>query len=146
MAALADLADFEARYERDLSDDEEGRIAVLLEDASAIVRDAADDDFDVVPDTVVVVVCEMVRRAFDNPAGVQSETVGNWSWRLGSAQPGLYLTPQERSMVRRAAGKLSVSAASLTNDLPLGPQDLRYYGYTNDEGVVIVNSPEPEDL
>lgn len=74
-----------------------------------------------VPDVVVAVCCEAVRRAYDNPQGLTGETIGNYSWRSyrGTAGEGsLYLTPGELRLVRKAAGKLGVSSANLSNDLP----------------------------
>ena len=77
MAALAELSDFEVRYGRELDGDEVARALALLDDASALIRDVAGDDFATVPATVLFVVCEVVRRAFDNPAGLQGETIGD---------------------------------------------------------------------
>lgn len=74
-----------------------------------------------VPEVVVIVCCEAVRRAYDNPQGLTGETVGNYSWRSyrGSAGEGsLFLTPGELRSVRKAAGKLGVVSANLSNDLP----------------------------
>ena len=147
MANLATLSDFQARYERTLTDvDEMMRVNVLLADASALVCDVADDVFTTVPATVVAVVCEVVRRAFDNPTGLQGETIGDYTWRGEKASGGIYLTAQERRTVRRAAGKVGVSTLDLTGDLPIYPSDSRMWAYTNEEGVLIVNAPEPEDL
>jgi hypothetical protein len=149
MADLATLSDFQSRYERTLTDvDEMSRVRVLITDASALVCDVADSVFATVPATVVAVVCEVVRRAFDNPTGLQGETIGDYTWRGGKAtvDGGIYLTAQERRTVRRAAGKVGVSTLTLTGDLPIYPSDSRLWAYTNEEGVLIVNAPEPEDL
>jgi hypothetical protein len=152
MADLATREEFEVRYGRQLRDPEDfNRVEALLADASALVRDVAGDDFDTVPAIIVSVVCEVVRRAFDNPAGYQSETLGDYTWRGGAAtNSGLYLTAEEKRTVRRAAGTLSVSSLTVTNYLPLPALDPYLTGYLGTEGdltgVVIVNLPEPEEL
>lgn len=52
MAALATIADVEARLARDLTGAEETRMARLLDDASAAVRGYTGQDFDVATETV----------------------------------------------------------------------------------------------
>ena len=152
MAALATLPDFEVRYGRELDGDEVARALALLDDASALIRDVAGDDFDTVPATVLFVVCEVVRRAFDNPAGLQGETIGDYSWRTGytgvsrSASSGVYLTDEEKSIVRRAAGTLSVVTLTMTSALPLPALAPEVAPYLNDQGVVVVNFAETDYL
>jgi hypothetical protein len=150
MAALALYTDCEARWNRTLTAGERTQVNTLLDDASALILDAAELTTvwtaATLPATVLPVVCEVVRRGFDNPAGLQGETIGAYSWRVGAAQAGLYLTSDERRTIRRAAAKLGFANVTLTNDLPLGPQDSRYYQYADLDGVVLVNAPEPDDL
>lgn len=74
-----------------------------------------------VPEVVVAVCCEAVRRAYDNPQGLTGETVGNYSWRSyrdNAGEGSLYLTTAELRLVRKAGGKLGVTSANLSNDLP----------------------------
>ena len=157
MAALATLANFEIRYGRIMVGGEITQVGALLIDASALVLDVADLDTDwtaaTLPAVVLPVVCEVVRRGFDNPAGLQSESIGDYTWRLGgnanantSVSSGLYLTNEEKRTIRRAAAKPGVGSLTLTNYLPLPAIDSQYAAYMNDEDVVVVNSPEPEEL
>jgi len=60
-----------------------------------------------------------VLRAYDNPSGLAGETIGDYSWRGASAAgSGLYFTPAEERIMRRAAGKLSVWTLELQGMLP----------------------------
>lgn len=130
MFPLATSYDFEARYGRSLDGDEELRVETLLSDASALVciesgtEWTVTDDDDVVtlgavPVTVVAVVCEAARRAFDNPAGLQSETIGDYTWRaqLGASTAGVFLTAEEKRIVRRSVGRNGLGAITMTADL-----------------------------
>ena len=149
MATLALYTDCQTRWAVTLTATEITQVNALLADASAIVLDVADLDTDwtsaTLPATVLPVICEMVRRAFDNPSGLQGETIGDYSWRGGSTPSGIYLTSAERRTIRRAAVKLGVISLDLSNDLPLTTLDARYTSYENDEGYIIVNAAEPED-
>jgi len=153
LPALATLSDFEDRYGRMLEADETMRVSVLLDDVSALVRDVAgvdwlnddDDELEDVPGTIVAVVCEVVRRGFDNPAGLAGETIGDYSWRAGKVNYGVYLTTEERRTVRRAAGRLSVGTVGLEGILPIMPSDPRLLNYMNEDGIVVVNGPELDD-
>jgi len=147
MTALAELADFEVRYGRELSGDEITRAEALLDDASALIRDEAGDDFDTVPATVLFVVCEVVRRAFDNPAGLQGENIGDYGWHGGAVPSGVYLTAEEKQIVHRAAGTLGgVVSLTLTSDLPLPALDPALASCVNDQGIVVINFAETDDL
>lgn len=109
---IISLKDFEDRYHGPV--DDPARVTLLLDDASALVREAAGDDFeDGVPAAVVPVVVEAVRRAVDNPAGLDSETIGGYTWRAERSRTGVYLTDAERRTVRRAANRLGVGSLHL---------------------------------
>ena len=121
LPSLTDADAFAVRYGRSLSEDETERIEALLGDASDMVRDIAGEDYvddagdlEEVPPAIISVVCEAVRRAFDNPAGLQGETTGNYTWRgptpTGS---GVHLTMGEKRIIRRAAGRLGVGVVTL---------------------------------
>jgi hypothetical protein len=99
--------DLQARW-RPLDPEETARAAVLLGDASRIVRrrwsdiDARIAAGDLDLEDVVMVVCAMVRRAGldgDDPVGVtqQAETVGPFTVSRSFGQPrgALYLTAAE---------------------------------------------------
>lgn len=114
--ALISLADFTDRYEKTLDVEGEARVATLIDDASALVVQIVNDSdvtdvwkADGAPSAVVPVLVSMVRRAIDNPEGVSQKSVGDasMSWGSGgSSRPSeaLYLTTNERRIVRRAAG------------------------------------------
>jgi hypothetical protein len=116
-----------------------GQAGALIDDASALVREAADPELDAVesPDTppaVVAVLVNMIRRGFTNPAGHAQETLGDYSYTAGT-QAGVatvYLTRRERRIVRRAAGKLGAGSLVLTGDLPVQPSEL-VIGLTEDD-------------
>lgn len=103
----------------------------LIDDASALVRDAATPELDAVnapdaPAGVVAVMVNMIRRGLRNPLGHQSETLGDYSYAAGMGGGGvatLYLTRRERRLVRRAAGKLGASSLTMTTDLPWQPSE-----------------------
>lgn len=116
--ALISLADFTDRYEKTLDVEGEARVATLIDDASALVVQTVNDSdvtdvwkADGAPSAVVPVLVSMVRRAIDNPEGVSQKSVGDASMSWGSSRGGssrpseaLYLTTNERRIVRRAAG------------------------------------------
>jgi hypothetical protein len=152
MAALALYTDCQARWGETLTAGQITQVNALLIDASAAVLDVAALDTDwtaaTLPAAVLPVICAVVRRAYTNLDGLQGETIGDYTWRgvkTGETST-LYLTPDEKRTIRRAASKLGVVSLNLSSDLPLAPVDPRYYQYTNDEGIVIVNAAEPEDL
>jgi len=157
MAALALCTDCETRWGRTLTATEITQVEALLTDASALVLDIADLTTNwtaaTLPAAVLPVICEVVRRAFDNPAGLQGETIGDYTWRGAKAgaqaeeTSGVYLTPAEKRTVRRSAGRLAVGAVTLSSDTPFGPIDQRLYSPLETiDGVTIVNQAEPEDL
>lgn len=130
--ALATLQQFQTRYESGVGVADEGRIEALLDDASALVRDIIApedyvddaDELEAVPGAIIAVVCEAARRAFDNPAGLEGETTGNWTWRGSTkTESGVYLTRQEKRTVRRAAGKLGVGTVTLEGFAPIPTVD-----------------------
>ena len=121
MTAYATLADFEARYAGTLSGYDSDRVETLLADASALVDEVAGAVITSPPATLVPLVCEVARRAFDNPAGFESETTGGYTWRVGASGSGVYLTSDERRTVRRAAGVLGVGSVTMSNDFPATP-------------------------
>lgn len=106
--ALATVKDFEDRY--GTADD---RVSAFLDDASALVLSAVDgseadwatEESDEVPAAVMAVVLAITYRAWNNPAGLRSESLGAYSqsWR-GDSEDVLWLTKAERRIVRRAAG------------------------------------------
>ncbi len=115
---LVTFEDFQARYYRELDSGEQARVEALLDDASALVRDAAGDALDDKPDGVVPVVVSAVVRALDNPHGMASEQIGNYRYDAGVAEgTGVYLTKHERRQVRKAAGVPQARSRQLEGEL-----------------------------
>lgn len=126
--------DFQLRYENTVPAADEERVAVLLEDACDLAADIigrtyADGSGSEAPSIIIAKVCEAVRRAFDNPSGLQGETIGDYTWRgasVGSASVGIYFTPAESRIMRRAAGRSGAGAIELEGDFPQPVTDELY--------------------
>lgn len=121
--------EFQVRYENTVPAADEERLGALLEDACALAADITGTTYEdgsgsEVPGAVVATVCTAVRRAYENPTGLQGETIGDYSWRsgytgtTGSATTGMYFTQSEARIMRRAAGKSGVGTLELQGMLP----------------------------
>lgn len=119
MADLITRADFEARTGRTLSASEVVQVDALIVDASALVRDLADDELVTVPASIIPVVVNMVRRGLDNPHGFSSESAEGGYRYAGAATEGIFATRQEARTIRRAVGTGAVSELNL--EVPFGP-------------------------
>lgn len=92
------------------------------------------------PDAASVIVLSSAARAYANPQGVTSETIGPFNVQRPWA--GVYLTKAERAALRRMAGSggaftvdptpADVSAANAWAQIPLSPDEVfttpPYYG------------------
>ncbi len=131
--AFVSFTEFQVRYENTIPAADEERVAAYLEDACALVTDIlgatvtaayGDGSGESVPGGIVAAVCNAVRRAYDNPNGLQGETIGDYSWRSGytgvsaSANIGVYFTPAEVRQIRRAAGLSALATIDLQGMLP----------------------------
>lgn len=114
MFTLASVQDVEQRLGRAIPDNsgELGRVTALLDDASALVRDAAgttwidaDGGSLPVPNTIRYVVLRAVERAIRNPDGFSAESDGDYSYQRTGVEPGVYLTEGEEKAIRRAMGR-----------------------------------------
>jgi len=138
--SLITVADLLARPGFDGIDS--GQAQALIDDASALVRDAATPELDDVespnaPPAVVAVMVNMIRRGVFNPMGHQSEQLGDYGYQAGTGGVAtLYLTARERRIVRRAAGKLGASSLTMTGNLPDQLSDV-YYGTALDDGIIL---------
>lgn len=121
--SLASVSDFEALLGEPVAAGSASRVALLLAHASEIVRVYAgatwlnddEDDLEDLPAQIPMVVCMMVERATSNPLGVTQETAGPFSRSFGSdAAQRLYMTRQERAIVRAAAGVAAVAPLGTT--------------------------------
>lgn len=122
MAALITVADLKARP--GFADIDEAEAEAVLADASSLVADVAAPvalTAEALPGSIVPVLVSMVRRGLHNPRGLASEQLGDYGWQGGGGSSGLYLTPEEKRIVRRAVGKLGVGTVTLEGDLPLTP-------------------------
>lgn len=126
---LVTVADLETRLGRTLTTTAENDQAkAYIADASALVREIAEDDFlndDTgsleVPPVIVPVVVSMVRRGINNPMGRSSEDFGDASWQgMGS----IYATKREKAIIRQASPTTGLPGAgeiTLDSYLPLRP-------------------------
>lgn len=126
------IDDFELRYENTVPAADVARVEALLGDACDLAMDVIGKtyaDGATVPSILTAKVCEAVRRAYDNPSGLQGETIGDYSWRGssgGSASAGVYFTPAEIRIMRRAAGRSGAGAIELEGDFPQQVTDEQY--------------------
>lgn len=110
MAALALVSDLETRLgvsPGSLAGPDLARASATLDDVSALVIAEGDATWTsvTVPATVKVIALRAAVRAYRNPEGFVSESLGDYSFRLADGeQTGLYLTDAERDLIRRAAG------------------------------------------
>jgi hypothetical protein len=129
--SFVSFTEFQVRYENTVPVADEERVAALLDDACALVTDivgatvtaAWDEDGSgtEAPGGVVAAVVAAVRRVYDNPSGLQGETIGDYSWRSASAAgapAGVYFTAAETRQIKRAAGVSVVGTIELEGMLP----------------------------
>lgn len=108
--ALAEVQDLEYRIGREFGVHELSRVEAVLDDASALVRDEAgrtwvDDitgNLTSVPASIRAVVLRVAERVMRNPQGFKSESGGDYSYQRADGAVGVYLTDQERQIIRRA--------------------------------------------
>lgn len=68
-----------------------------------------------VPALARSIVLEVARRGYDNPRGVQSETVGPFTRTFGTGSVGVYLTATEKEALQAiAAGGTTAGAFTIT--------------------------------
>ena len=108
---LADIWQLQQRIPGGVHEDDLARALAALEDASAWIRveageDWLDDDgnLEEVPGAVVSVCCSVARRILDNPDGIMQMSVAQYSEGRVNATTDVYLTKQEKAIVRKAAG------------------------------------------
>lgn len=139
---LASLQQLDARFPGGLSDDDTNRALAALEDASAWIRaEAGTEDWldangvlETVPAVIVSICCAVARRIVDNPAGIMQRSIAGYSEGLTNATTDVYLTKQEKAMIRKVTGTGGLVAVVLESPYtpPLPPTDMVYgheYGY-----------------
>ena len=117
------LDDFQTRYENTIPTADEARVGALLDDACALAADITGTAYaagNEIPGAITATICQAIRRAYENPMGLSGETIGDYGWRGASAgsDSGVYFTPAEARIMRRAAGKSSVGTLELHGMLP----------------------------
>lgn len=102
LPALVAVEDLEARLPADITDAHDRlRAQKLLDDASVLVRHEArnnfvnDDGDDTAPDLVRVIVLAAAKRAWFNPAAIETQQLGAVSVRYGD----VWLTATERGQL-----------------------------------------------
>ena len=103
----------------------------LIKQASGLVIDAVSPELDDADDTtcpsvVATVISSMIRRGLGNPRGAQQETLGDYSYSMGSdgGVATLYMTRREVKLCRRAVGKLGAGTVPLEGYLPVQRSEL----------------------
>lgn len=115
LPALASLEQLATRL-GGIDDSDEERAQAALDDASALIRTEAGEDWvtdddppeldtDNLPDVIVTVCCAAARRAVTNPDGVTQESLDGYSTSYRNDSADVYLTKAERRLVRGAAGR-----------------------------------------
>ncbi|MFJ9574333.1 hypothetical protein [Streptomyces bacillaris] len=144
MGELVTFEDWRQRRPEPFASHEEDRARALLSDASDIVREAtglpAEEWPTRTPATVRQIVMRLASRAFDNPLGLSSESVGDLSYRMGRQQTnGLFLLQEEREALAEALGLSPLVCAEIS----IGYEDLKFrqfapLGRTAEDGVTWV--------
>lgn len=122
LPSLATVDDLATRLPGGIAAADEDRAQLVLDDVSTLIRAEVETDWvddagalSGVPDVVVTVCLAAARRAWTNPNGVLSETIGSYSYRLPDAAvaPGVFLTDEEKRLIRRAAGTVDAGVSSV---------------------------------
>lgn len=155
LPALATVDDLGKLLQVSIEDTDVARAEALLDDASGLIRAEAgtswvgDDGVTVTAPAVVVTICKnMAKRAFVNPAGYSSETVGNWTGRFADrdqVSSGVYLTEPEIRMIRRAAGAPTLGTITLSRypSIPLSDSFGNPLGVVSDNFVDVTPPGKP---
>ncbi|MFG2183078.1 hypothetical protein ACGFLS_30765 [Streptomyces abikoensis] len=120
--SLVTLADFEARLPEAMTAEERRRCELLLQDASDLVREEVAPVAmpEPPPFTVRQLVMDLAARVLNNPRGITTENIGDYSYSLArSAINGMALMPSEREALYRCLG-LSYAASVPMRSGPTG--------------------------
>lgn len=133
LAGLEALAD---RLGFDPASPDSARARAALEDASALIRSVADEDWlddhgdlEEVPAVVVSICLAVAFRAFRNPDATTQSSVGDVSvtYSREGAAGSVFLSSAERKAVRKAAGKVGFGSVGLTSGYLGTNEDVAYY-------------------
>lgn len=133
LPAFADVGALAARIPGGIEDNDRPRAQAALDDASALIRAEAgnnwtnDEDtaLEDVPDIVVTVCLSAARRAFVNPDGVTAASVGDASQSYSESSLDVYLKASEKALIRRANGSFGgLTTIATTREDPISVSDL----------------------
>lgn len=121
MAALATVAALESRLgvaPGSLTGENLARATSNLDDASALVRAEGGREWAdpaQAPAVVVMVALQVALRAYRNPEGFVSESLGAYTYRLADGLSSVYLTDEERRIVwaAGAGGSLGIGSVAI---------------------------------
>lgn len=127
---------------------DETELQSTIDDASALVVLACSPELDATtsddcPPAIAAVLVNMVRRATRNPVGAAQETLGDYSYSMGSGDGGvatIYLTRRELKIVRRAAGKLGASTLAMEGYLPVQRSEVEPDGARHEDAWTVVTA------
>ncbi len=159
LPALAELADLAARIPGGIEEDDEPRAQAALDDASALIRAEAGDDWvtdgdppaldtDNLPDVAVTVCLAAARRAFVNPDGVTQESLDGYSTSYRNDSADVYLTKAERRLISQAGGRTGIGVMPTTRtstapDVPYVHLDTEYTDGATPTEPIPWDVPEP---
>lgn len=139
--SLASLEELEKRAPGGIASQDEERAQANLDDASALIRAEAGKTWeDEDPPEVIVSICLAVaKRALENPSGIRSDSVDNYTRVFAEADSAVYLTEREAKLVWKVAGKSRLWTLGVTRNEE-GHRDLPsiYDGYVD------ANAPSEE--
>lgn len=119
---------YQARAGRTFSGVGLAQVEAYLDDASALVRRLAatrdddelsldDVDYTNVPPELLPIIFNMVQRGLQNPRGLTSETLGDYSYSQ-TADRTIYATSEEEKLILAAVNRTIVSHLTLEGDMP----------------------------
>ena len=122
LPAFATTDQLAARFPGGIASVDAARAQAALDDASAKVRAETNKDWMVpgatssdppvidpaLPDIIVIVTLAAALRAFTNPEQLSQEGIGTYHASYANGSMDVYLTSQERRLIRKAAGNTGV--------------------------------------
>lgn len=131
MAALASVADLEARMMVQFDDVQTTAVSATLDDISALARLYGLPTWGnpvPVPDAVKAVVLAVAERRMRNPEGYVSEMAGEYSYRLPEAgSAGVGFKDDELHIIRLCSGRSGLAAVPVNR--PVRVAHRRYWPY-----------------
>lgn len=153
MFPLASAEQLSARLGVSLSGVDLERALAAIDDASALVRGEAGEDWvddhdepEEVPELIQAIVLQVAYRAYRNPEGVFSTQVGDVQVSYGREGHGgaIFLTDDEKKALRRAMGRSAVSSIQLETPYAIGIDN--YYVPVEGGGDPLPMAPFPWDV